>query len=50
MEKAATVTEVWKFFGRTPACPDLKAFQAEWKALSDEEKEFFKTEVGKTLQ
>lgn len=45
--KMASVSDVWKFFGKSPSCNSLKDFQEEWKALSDEDKIFFKTEVFK---
>lgn len=49
MERMATVTEIWKFFGKTENCTSLADFRNEWAQLSDEEKEFFKKEVGAVI-
>ena len=44
-ERLASIAEVQRFFGSG----DLKKFRDEWRALTDEEKYFFKVEVGKLL-
>ncbi len=41
-ERMANLREVMKYFGST----NTKQFAEEWKELTPEEKDWFKTEVG----
>ena len=44
-EKKATVAEIKRYFN----VETMKQMKAEWEVLSEEEKEFFRVEVGKVI-
>ena len=44
-QKQATVAEIKRYF----EIASMQAMKEEWQKLSDEEKEFFRVEVGKVI-